>query len=361
MSGRRRAGGTGFRPFRSWGRPTIGAGSAPGPRGAWGAPDVRGRSRRGRGGFATAQPIPLSSAPVGQLGPGWRDPRFSQADRMRAGATGVLGEQTSRGLPANAAPFSAWGPTGSPHESRLADLCVPVFTLAFELTRLSDVIASIQRGIDDGSLDAESGPFDDLPSIATDGSALRTRIEALFVELDDAARREGVVQESVRDAKYALAAYLDERIVSTQLPARELWLTQTLGLDLFNDNAAGEGFYERLDNLRRQRDRDHQETLEVFLLCLSFGFRGKLADAQGEEQRKVLIHQVARELFEGEDEAGPIELAPNGALPDTLEPEPRRLPNWVPAALGLLAFVILFAIYDGTLDNLVQTLSAIHG
>lgn len=211
-----------------------------------------------------------------------------------------------------------------------------------------------------------------------DADALHKHIDRLFRELDIAATRlggdigvpvrspDGLVErdtstsaQDVQLAKYALAAYLDEIILSSELPVRHAWAGRPLQLEYFNDFNAGEQFYLEIDKLRHVLDARSRDILEVYFICLTLGFRGKYVDRPGFEKRKLLIDSVGRELTASHATA--IE-APSTAVP-AAETPPRawsRLPLWsVPlmCAAGMaIGFFIFTVLLDGQAEGVVEAL-----
>ena len=91
----------------------------------------------------------------------------------------------------------------------------------------------------------------DLPPPPT----LHQRIAVLFQEMSERARDLRLEQDDVTEARYALAAFLDEQILRSQWPGRQQWLSQPLQLVYFNENTAGEGFFARLQALMDRPER----------------------------------------------------------------------------------------------------------
>jgi type VI secretion system protein ImpK len=113
---------------------------------------------------------------------------------------------------------------------------------------------------------------------------LQRRISALFEQMGRRFRDLGIPEEDATEVKYAICAFIDEQLFKLQWPGRQAWLTRPLQLVYFNENTAGEGFYARLDGLRRQPHRAN--VLQIYYLCLELGFLGQHA-VRPEGQRAV--------------------------------------------------------------------------
>jgi type VI secretion system protein ImpK len=72
-------------------------------------------------------------------------------------------------------------------------------------------------------------------------------------------------------------------------------MTNLLQFKYFRTNTAGEGFFERLEPLRR--DTHRHEVLKVYTLCLLFGFQGKYRIRGGELELMTLTDSLQREVM----------------------------------------------------------------
>jgi len=106
-------------------------------------------------------------------------------------------------------------------------------------------------------------------------------------------------------AKYAAAALLDQAAFGHD-GLRDAWSHATLGMEMFNDANAGENLYAVVAELRRAKDREVLEVLEVYHACLALGFRGR--HRLDDPERLRLIKELAELALDGP--AGP--LAPHG-------------------------------------------------
>lgn len=195
---------------------------------------------------------------------------------------------------------------------------------------------------------------------AEPGSAesIYLKVDEIFRELDNGARANDISLEDVQQAKYALAAFLDEIILSSSWQAKDAWQGKPLQLAYFNDFSAGEEFYNKLESLRNTRDVRKLDVLEVYFLCLSLGFRGKYADLQGMERRKVLLDALAREMKTARQVENDETLSPHWQPPDAMPALTRSIPAWVvPVICGSL-IVLLFILLTGILNGMVGGVEA---
>ena len=121
----------------------------------------------------------------------------------------------------------------------------------------------------------------------SDPARLRQRAAELRDELERRARQSGYDDRDIKSAVFSLTALLDETVKRGRGRAREEWLARSLALEWFQNPNAGVAFYERLDELRRDR-RERIEAIEVAACCLGLGFEGRLATAPREARAGLL-------------------------------------------------------------------------
>ncbi len=115
---------------------------------------------------------------------------------------------------------------------------------------------------------------------------LKTKLLALFEDLDEILLSLNVSYESQQDIKYALAALFDEQVLNSDYREKDRWLENTLQWQLFEDNCAGIGFFKRLTRLQCHPKANYS-ILMIYYLCLNLGFKGRYA-IESPEQLTIL-------------------------------------------------------------------------
>jgi len=193
-----------------------------------------------------------------------------------------------------------------------------------------------------------------------DFQSLRSRVTATFGEVERLALAEGYPTEDVRLARYALTAFVDETLARTDWENKTQWSQNPMSLTDFDDNRAGDEFYNKLSDLRRQADAK-ADLLEVFYYCLALGFEGKYALSDPMERRQ-LLEQVGRDLER--IHPGASELSPNWRAPEQLaQLVGGQLPLGVIAAVAagivFVVFIILNVLLTGQANDLAETIQSI--
>ena len=165
----------------------------------------------------------------------------------------------------------------------------------------------------------------------------------LFDEFESRAKADRAEPDDVAAVKYALAAFVDEVILSAEWAGRDSWGDDPLQLHFFGTYLAGEGFFQKLDELRAQ-GKTRAGALEVYYLCLVLGFRGKYG-VTGEERLQALRKVMQSELERGQA-GNPRELSPHWQPADGPAPHAHALPRWIvyACAVVLAVCLLLYAV-----------------
>jgi type VI secretion system protein ImpK len=180
----------------------------------------------------------------------------------------------------------------------------------------------------------------------------RNRIKDALKDISEAAARRGYPANIVREANYAVVAFLDEAVLSSHTPGQSHWARKNLQEELFDQRSAGEQFFKHLEELRAHHDSTElAEALEVYYLCLLLGYEGRYAS--GSKAELHIMMDNVREKIE-RVLGSQADFSPDWRLPDAAPvaaaPDPyfQRLRV---AALAALAFALLcFAGYSWNLS-----------
>ncbi len=178
-------------------------------------------------------------------------------------------------------------------------------------------------------------------------AALRKLITYYINQLENNCLRAGLTPETITLVKYALIATLDETVLSVPGEARDFWITNPMQLEIFHDNIAGEEFYNKLNQLIQNPEKN-KEILEIYYLCLSLGFQGKYL-LENPQQREIIISKLAKTIIKTTKSFN--SLSPHG-LPDI--PAQKALgvkryspiPLWVTVSLLALLISVFWIILN---------------
>ena len=192
-----------------------------------------------------------------------------------------------------------------------------------------------------------AGPIFDLvlrlkAGIVAPSNELRPKVASMLDDFEKRAERYRFNHKVVNVAKFGLAAFVDETVLTANFPLRNEWEKNPLQLQYFREQLAGNKFFDKLDSMLGQIEIT-QDAVEIYYYCLLLGFKGKYGVY---EQEKLLetMQRTANALVKvGKIKA--VELSPNWIANDQPKPpEKRGLPVW--AKIGAMAFVGLgFIVY----------------
>jgi len=172
--------------------------------------------------------------------------------------------------------------------------------------------------------------------------ALNHRLRSVVDEVLRRAATLGFSHQDAQDMAYALVALIDETVLGKAEQYRQFWMSNPLQLHYFDENTAGNVFFDRLASIRK--DSHRMEVLRVYYLCLLFGFQGHFRIRGGELELLTLIDAVQKDL----ERASPFDfevLSPHGERPSERLAAAKRKVSLLAVSLG--SVVLALFIYGG--------------
>ncbi len=176
-----------------------------------------------------------------------------------------------------------------------------------------------------------------------DPDGLRRNMATAVREFEQRSLATGLDTKSLRAARYALCATIDDLVLSTPWGSHSAWTAQSLTSLFHNEVSGGERFFDILAQMEAEMGR-YGEVVELMYLCLALGFEGRYrvlprGAASLAEFRDNLFRTLRQRRPEFERELSP-HWRGVGAGYDPLR---RRLPAWIigGAALALAALIYL--------------------
>lgn len=174
----------------------------------------------------------------------------------------------------------------------------------------------------------------------SDAEVFRDRIKQFLSNFERQASKLSAGADAIYACKYAFCATVDEAILMSQFRAKESWQRMPLQVQYFGEQLAGEQFFTKLEDLRRQ-GASQSQVLEVFHMCLLLGFQGKYL-MEGSEKLNYLTARLGDEIAHLKGRRATF--APHWQAPDRVTHQLKNeVPLWVVAsvlgALSLLSFL----------------------
>ncbi len=187
-----------------------------------------------------------------------------------------------------------------------------------------------------------------------DQSVLKERIFSLLSKIEREAKEAGIDSEDIQSAIFALVAFIDETIISSEWGGKDTWLAKPLQLEFFNRYDAGEEFFNRLEQLR-QRPHYKSNLLEIYYLCLALGFKGKYS-FQSRDALQRIKEDTYGDLVHTKGRSAQV-LSPHGQRKDEIaNVVAKEIPLWVivtsAVAMGFFFYLIMTLLLSGFADSI---------
>lgn len=184
-------------------------------------------------------------------------------------------------------------------------------------------------------------------NMPVDIGPLRDKTIALVKQFEKRALAEGEPQKVVAAARYAIAATIDDQVMSKPWGTDSGWQNAKLVNALHGEVIGGERFFEYL-NVARKDPSQFKSLIEFFYICLSLGFRGRFRRGKGEAQLELDQHRVDAyrtvEQMRGGTFADRLSLHWKG-VNTTRKPISHLFPTWLMAAVSAAVVAALFFLF----------------
>lgn len=134
-------------------------------------------------------------------------------------------------------------------------------------------------------------------------------------------RAAGIADVEAAEARYALVAFIDDRILKSNWAGRAEWQKSPLQLQFYREFTAGENFYARMRALVQHGGP--AVPLESYYTCLALGFVGAQPSMGGPQAARALLDGGRALLLHGQ---GADRIAPNAVPTDRHDARPRPFP-----------------------------------
>jgi type VI secretion system protein ImpK len=181
----------------------------------------------------------------------------------------------------------------------------------------------------------------------SDANAFRANIQAGLRSAEKDAVKKAYAPDDIRNATLAIVAFLDESILTSNNPVFSSWHSMPLQEEMFGHHVAGETFFDNLEKLMSRPDsHDVADVLEVYVLCLLLGYKGRYG-LSGPEATRPIIDSALDKIRRVR---GPLAgLSPAWAVPEGGALLAKRDPWVLPLALGALGCavfgILLFVVF----------------
>jgi type VI secretion system protein ImpK len=173
---------------------------------------------------------------------------------------------------------------------------------------------------------------------------LRHAMARMIQQFETHALATGLDTRSLRAARYALCATVDDIVLSTPWGSRSSWVQQSLTGMFHNEVVGGERFFEILEQMQHDLGR-HSPVVELMYLCTSLGFEGRYrVMPRGVAALTELRNSVYRTIQDrrGEHER---ELSPHWRGIADARPWSTHVPLWAVGLGTATTAAVMYAVF----------------
>jgi len=154
---------------------------------------------------------------------------------------------------------------------------------------------------------------------------------------------------TLRAARYALCATIDDVVLNTPWGSASSWTQQSLTSLFHNEVTGGDRFFEILEQMQKDLGR-HAEVVELMYLCASLGFEGRYrvmprGTAALTEMRDSVYRTIRQRRGDFERELSPHWRGLNTGY----KPLGQRVPIWMLALGTLAAACLIYVVFNFSL------------
>lgn len=143
-----------------------------------------------------------------------------------------------------------------------------------------------------------------------DPDKLRQSVVGEVRAFENRALQAGIPAQTVKVARYALCATLDDVVLNTPWGGQSAWGLQSMVGTFHRETVGGDRFYDLLARLEKE-PAANIDMLEFLYMCMSLGFEGRLRIEQGGPEKHLQIRAALARIIRGQRGQVEWELAPH--------------------------------------------------
>lgn len=196
-----------------------------------------------------------------------------------------------------------------------------------------------------------------------DPDGLRKNVVAEVRAFENRALQAGIAAQTVKVARYALCATLDDVVLNTPWGGQSSWGLQSMVGTFHRETVGGDRFYDLLARLEKEPGAN-VDMLEFLYMCMSLGFEGRLRIEQGGAEKHLQIRAALARILR--NQRGPVERDLSPHWPGVIKPF-KVLSAWrllwialiVTGVLLVMQFLGLSWALSNQTENVVGQLSIV--
>ncbi|NIZ15313.1 type VI secretion system protein TssL, long form [Phaeobacter sp. HF9A] len=184
-----------------------------------------------------------------------------------------------------------------------------------------------------------------------DPDKLRQSVVGEVRAFENRALQAGVAAQTVKIARYALCATLDDVVLNTPWGGQSAWGLQSMVGTFHRETVGGDRFYDLLARLEKE-PASNIDMLEFLYMCMSLGFEGRLRVEQGGPEKHLQIRAALARIIRGQRGQVEWELSPHwkGVVKPFIVRSAWRL-VWISIAVAAVLLAAQFVGLSWALSN----------
>jgi type VI secretion system protein ImpK len=190
-----------------------------------------------------------------------------------------------------------------------------------------------------------------------DAAVFRDKISDLINQIEIKAQKNACPAAEINHTKFALIAFVDECVITSDWDQREDWIANPLQMEIYGRFDAGDEFFTRLETFL-QNPGENAAVTGVYYTCLGLGFKGKYA-IDGEEELRLLISKT-NDALKRTVISFPELLSPSGVPEKSVRSSDKKFLSWYlgfgTILLALIFYLIITLISINAVDKALEVL-----
>lgn len=183
-------------------------------------------------------------------------------------------------------------------------------------------------------------------------------VDQLLFESEKLSQKGGFSDEEYDMSRFAVCALVDELVLCSEWPHKNVWEHQQLQRQYYQTTNAGEEFFERLETI----SPENRDQLETYAACLLMGFKGRYHKIRSLPDLEQINKNVVAKLMEttiNPLSSEELKFFPEGYLDEGKRARKKREWGIVPTlVIGMIiaggGISALYFILAGILNDIVE-------
>lgn len=193
--------------------------------------------------------------------------------------------------------------------------------------------------------------------------SLRDRVVAEINAFERKITPLALAPQTMRAARYALCATVDDIVLNTPWGSRSLWTQRSMVATFHNEVVGGDRFWDLVTQLKRDA-AVNLDLLELLYFCITLGFEGKYRVMPRGASELILVREDLYRLIRNNRGDFERSLSPHWeGLSARFAGLHQRIPNWLVGLMGLGVLAVFYVLFtfllSGRSDAAYEALNAL--